>query len=404
MSPAGERRPRRFATLSRKLALAAAITMLALTVMEGLARLFVPLRRPPPFQATEAGLDLMPGFQGLYAGARVRTNALGLRDAELGEPRGDELRVLCLGDSNTFGLSLPEEAAYPRRAEAFLQQVLRRPVRVLNGGIPGADTRNGLELLRRLLPVFRPQVVTFAFGFNGRQLARGPQHAPPLWVRIDAWLFRHSAMYAAAVNAWSRFGWTVSLVPEDQEALPFDRLPVRVTPEEHAELLRQGIEAARAAGAKVMLIEMEENPILLGPLRRSVACLERGDIRGASAALAHYSALERNPGHDYYAPVTSDLERRIAAAQGQVIPAYRVQRRAPFYLARFPDPYLQASRDLASSLDVPVVRLKTLAWHRRNAFLDVCHFDAEMHDELGRALAEELLKLLGGPRGPRTTP
>jgi lysophospholipase L1-like esterase len=51
-----------------------------------------------------------------------------------------------------------------------------------------------------------------------------------------------------------------------------------------------------------------------------------------------------------------------------------------------------------------VVRLRESAWRRKHAFLDAVHFDAEQHDELGRALAEELLKLLGGPRGPRTTP
>lgn len=64
-----------------------------------------------------------------------RTNSLGFRDREfpLDRPPG-ELRVLCVGDSFTFGLGVEGEDAWPQQLEARLLRRLGGQIEVINGG------------------------------------------------------------------------------------------------------------------------------------------------------------------------------------------------------------------------------------------------------------------------------
>jgi lysophospholipase L1-like esterase len=65
-----------------------------------------------------------------------RTNRLGFRGPEFELARQpDELRVLALGDSFTFGLGVPEKDTWVRRLEALLAASRHGPVTVVNAGM-----------------------------------------------------------------------------------------------------------------------------------------------------------------------------------------------------------------------------------------------------------------------------
>ena len=50
----------------------------------------------------------------------VTTNSIGLRSPEIRQNKPD-LRIVCLGDSVTFGWGVPEEDSYPRQLEHLLK-------------------------------------------------------------------------------------------------------------------------------------------------------------------------------------------------------------------------------------------------------------------------------------------
>ncbi len=106
-------------------------------------------------------LDLPPSFP------QVRTNAHGLRGEELPGPRQPgELRVLCLGDSVSFCLGLPDGETWPERMEEALRaapELAGRPVRVINGAVPGYSSVQGMRLFDKLRDL-DPDVVIFWFG------------------------------------------------------------------------------------------------------------------------------------------------------------------------------------------------------------------------------------------------
>jgi len=100
----------------------------------------------------------------------VRINSLGFRGAEF--PRRKEpgaLRILCLGDSYTFGPYVDDDQALP----AVLGRVLsasRRPgappVDVINGGANGFTLADELAFLTTKSPEVQPDVVIVAFTQN----------------------------------------------------------------------------------------------------------------------------------------------------------------------------------------------------------------------------------------------
>lgn len=98
-----------------------------------------------------------------------RSNLLGLRGAEIPPRKAPgEIRVVCAGDSVTFGLGLADGQTYPDRLQARLRddvRLLGRQVHVLNAGTPGYGSVQGLRLVRRLVPI-RPDVVVWWFGMN----------------------------------------------------------------------------------------------------------------------------------------------------------------------------------------------------------------------------------------------
>jgi len=100
---------------------------------------------------------------------RVRINRQGLRaerDYHIPKPAG-VYRVLCLGDSITFGWGLPLSETWPELLETALSaRLMGRRVEVINAGYPGYTTRQGLIWLDRELVRLEPDAVVVEFGFN----------------------------------------------------------------------------------------------------------------------------------------------------------------------------------------------------------------------------------------------
>jgi hypothetical protein len=74
-------------------------------------------------------------------------------------------RILCLGDSNTYGFYLDRSEAYPN-VLASLAAAGGTPLEVFNLGQPGINSSRLRNDLPRMLATFRPAVVTIMVGAN----------------------------------------------------------------------------------------------------------------------------------------------------------------------------------------------------------------------------------------------
>jgi len=82
------------------------------------------------------------------------------------------LRIACIGDSWTFGMNVEQDRIYPARVKALLeQQPGGREVEMMNFGILGYTSFQGLQLLKQRVLDFQPDVLVIGFGMNDSDVA-----------------------------------------------------------------------------------------------------------------------------------------------------------------------------------------------------------------------------------------
>jgi lysophospholipase L1-like esterase len=162
---------------------------------------------------------------------RAETRTIAWQDIE------DKYRIVCFGDSITFGEDLPFHQSYPAVLASLLRE--RYPdldVEVINAGIGGHTSVQGMARLERDVLWYKPHLVILGFGINDGHLGhwpldpirerrmRGDLH---LWERIDT-LLRHSHLYLTVRGRTGRLlrrlGWRQSPMEANTEGDPQPRV------------------------------------------------------------------------------------------------------------------------------------------------------------------------------------
>ena len=73
--------------------------------------------------------------------------------------------ILFLGDSLTEGLGVTKEDAFPKLVETMIQSELKKDVTIINGGVSGSTTSDGLDRLKWYIRK-KPSMVFLALGAN----------------------------------------------------------------------------------------------------------------------------------------------------------------------------------------------------------------------------------------------
>jgi hypothetical protein len=160
---------------ARRALLAASISsLLSLAAAEAVCRRVfgVPLRERLPILEVRPnprrGFEMVPDRDHYTYQHPVHVNHLGLRGRDLPDKTEDEVRVLCLGDSTTYGQGVAEADTLPVLLEKSLSQNARastdetrppRTIHVINGGLRAYGTLQELALLQDLAGRIRPDVV-----------------------------------------------------------------------------------------------------------------------------------------------------------------------------------------------------------------------------------------------------
>ncbi len=122
----------------------------------------------------------------------VTTNSLNMRDAEIVSKQPGEYRILCLGDSFTFGLGVNVPEAYPKVLERLLREK-KSNISVINGGTAG-NAEDAYHFLVDKGLGFSPDLVTvqiyigndFYDGMTRLNDSAGPAGGQPHEPQVDS--------------------------------------------------------------------------------------------------------------------------------------------------------------------------------------------------------------------------
>ncbi len=89
----------------------------------------------------------------------VKINSLGFRDREFNIEKGDKFRILCVGDSWTYGWGVNIEDSWPKVLERQLINDISENIEVLNFGRPDQYTSTYKKYMAQVVPLLKPDLV-----------------------------------------------------------------------------------------------------------------------------------------------------------------------------------------------------------------------------------------------------
>jgi lysophospholipase L1-like esterase len=209
---------------------------------------------------------------------RITLNDDGFRSAPIAPvKRPGVVRVACIGDSWTFGMNVNQDQTYPARLEALLrQQAPAQDVEVVNFGVLGYSSFQGLELLRRRVLDLRPDVLVIGFGMNDSDVGgyRDKDVVKPGEVH---WRDRVKAVtgHSESLALMKYFALLLRFHPQpisdflaadakadagrNNDTVNYDEMEpwTRVSPRDYDRNLREMVRLARDRGARAILLDNE---------------------------------------------------------------------------------------------------------------------------------------------------
>jgi lysophospholipase L1-like esterase len=103
---------------------------------------------------------------------KYELNSLGLRGKEISvKKEKDALRILCIGDSSTFGYLVKQSDTYEQRLEKFLSDLKpSKRIEVINAGVIGYASYQGRKLFEKSLRNLNPDILIFSYGLNDSRM------------------------------------------------------------------------------------------------------------------------------------------------------------------------------------------------------------------------------------------
>jgi lysophospholipase L1-like esterase len=150
------------------------------------------------------------------------------------------VRVLALGDSNTYGLYLPAEESYPAQLEKqWNAQHPDLPIEMINLGYPGTNSFRLLANLPDILDTFKPDLVLLMIGFNDfwTPVETITTLRTPSWTEK---ILYHSRVYKLGYMLWQNYF-------AKQHAAPVDT----------GERMLGGLSGVNLSAAEIRSIEQE---------------------------------------------------------------------------------------------------------------------------------------------------
>jgi lysophospholipase L1-like esterase len=239
----------------------------------------------------------------------VSTNAQGLRhEGDIGRKSPGGFRIVCLGDSVTFGYRVPlvfpdkphaydpNQLPYPLQLEKRLREANPgEQVEVVPLAVPAYTTLQGLNWLRHDIGWLEPDIVTVCFGWNDVCLRAVPDRVvmPTDWLHVTARSLMQRSQALIHFSHWAHERRAKKHAANAPFTVP------RVPPDEYVANLLNTARLARDHGAQPLLIgpvyqDASANPPEAARIKQYRDALRAGAVANGIAYLEVRELTEAN--------------------------------------------------------------------------------------------------------------
>ena len=135
---------------------------------------------------------------------RMKINSHGFRDKEIDvKKKINEFRIIVLGDSITWGDSLPVDDVYVNRIEKYLNPHEKSDIEVINAGVGDIGLKEEIDILVEKGLLLNPDMVIVAFFLNDSR----PPWGFPQEIGHRGWLRRHSVLAETLYRRFKLSEW-----------------------------------------------------------------------------------------------------------------------------------------------------------------------------------------------------
>jgi lysophospholipase L1-like esterase len=345
--------------------------------------------------SSDLGWDRRPNFNGFDdCGVHRAFDNRGFRLADAAQLKmgaSNRHRVLFLGDSNTYGYCVATEASFVEVADRLLPNY-----DLINLGIPGYTSYQGYKELLKYGESIKPEIIFISFNFNDRRYVindedrDGDATFRKIGTISATRLIEYSHLFRV-IRTLGRKSGVIRPSIEDS-AVRADRLKPRVGPKSYKTNLIRMVEWSRTHGATPYLVLLGDNPSQTALLRQGIRKLEQNDNDGAIDDLtrvASYSQSAVGPlARKYLAMAYGRTGQKDKALQAATFrPIYTLHGGAPIFQDVV---YKQIMRDVAGEYGVELIDAESKLDETPRVYFDICHFDAEGHEIVGKLIGEVL--------------
>ena len=214
----------------------------------------------------------------------ISLNSEGFRDAEVPERKpASAFRILCLGDSWTFGMNVGQEQTYPQRLKALLREEFPEvDFEVFNRGVLGYSSYQGLELLRRRAIDLNPDVVVIGFAMND--------------AKVNGYRDKDMAAYEKNLTLRTRIGRFLEKI-ETYKLLEYLALVLKHKPKSIGDRLKEEADSAEGAEGEKDFEKLEPRTrVSLGDYEKNILeMIHLARSRQASVVLLYNELWKDGP-------------------------------------------------------------------------------------------------------------
>ncbi len=148
--------------------------------------------------------------------SQAEFNSVGFWDKELRLKKEEgTFRIICMGDSITFGWPVEREKTYPKQLEILLNQNFSNKIDVFNAGVPGYSSYQVLKWFKRDIVNYNPDCVILYFGVNDSGLSinnKSDKDQPllPEWVVFSVNYLKKFESFNICQKIFLRFKYPIS--------------------------------------------------------------------------------------------------------------------------------------------------------------------------------------------------